>query len=199
MARLLVTCLACCLLSCAALAAPVPFTEHTLRRGAEADAMPTASIDTMAWLAGRWRTRAFGGIGEETWLPAADGAMAGIYRQRGKDGVTFYEILVIRQLEGSLMLQLRHFDAALIGWEDRTATVDFPLVAVEAQAVHFEGMSFHRRGPDAMTVYLAVDDGQSEVRFDYQRYCVAPAPVAAKSLAETRCATIAAWIRLWKH
>jgi hypothetical protein len=170
MAQLLVTCLACTLLRSSGLAAPVPFTEHTLRRGAEADAVPPASIDTMAWLAGRWRTRAFGGIGEETWLPAADGALAGIYRQRGDDGVGFYEILVIRQLEGSLILQLRHFDAALLGWEERTETVDFPLVAVEAQAVLFEGMSFDRRGPDAMTVYLAVDGGQNEVRFDYQRY-----------------------------
>lgn len=169
MTRLLFTCLACLLLCSSALAAPAPFTEHTLRRGAD-DAGPAASIDTMAWLAGRWRTRAFGGIGEETWLPAAGGAMAGIYRQRGDDGVAFYEILVIREVEGTLLLQLRHFDAALVGWEERTETVDFPLVAVEAQAVHFEGMSFHRRGADAMTVYLAVDDGHNEVRFDYQRF-----------------------------
>lgn len=157
------------LLCTAAAGAPVPFTEHTLR-AEPGDASPQATIEVMAWLAGRWRTQAFGGTGEESWLPAENGAMAGIYRQRGEDGVVFLEILVIREVEDSLLLQLRHFDPALVGWEERTETVDFPLVATGEGGVHFEGMSFHRRGADAMTVYLAVDEGAAEVRFDYARF-----------------------------
>ncbi|MEE4301213.1 MAG: DUF6265 family protein [Pseudomonadales bacterium] len=160
-----------CLLALGAFAAaePVPFTAHTLR-GDAGDAAPPATIAAMAWLAGRWRTAAFGGTGEETWLPPAGGAMAGVYRQQGDAGVSFYEILVIRQLEGTLLLQLRHFDSALVAWEAPGETVDFPLVAVEPDAMHFEGMSFHRLGADAMRVYLAVDDGAGEVRFDYERF-----------------------------
>lgn len=157
------------LLGVSVAAEPLPFTAHTLR-AAPGDAAPPATIETMAWLAGRWRTEAFGGTGEETWLPPAAGAMAGIYRQRDDAETAFYEMLVIREVEGSLLLQLRHFDEALVGWEAREETVDFPLVAVEDRAMHFEGMSFHRLGADTMRVYLAVDDGAGEVRFDYERF-----------------------------
>ena len=62
------------------LGAAEPFTEHTLRL-AEGEASPSASIDAMAWMAGTWRTPAFGGIGEESWLPPAAGSMTGVFRQ----------------------------------------------------------------------------------------------------------------------
>jgi hypothetical protein len=151
----------------AAAGAAERYTEHTLRL-AEGETSPPAGIETMAWLAGTWAAPAFGGVGEETWLPAEGGAMAGVFRHRGDDGATFYEILVIREVEGSLLLQLRHFDPALVGWEEREETVDFPLVAADFPQVDFEGMRFVSTGPERMTVFLAVDDG--EVRFDYERY-----------------------------
>ena len=146
-----------------------PFTDNTLRLSPN-EASPPAGIEAMAWLAGRWRAPAFGGIGEETWLPAEDGAMAGVFRHRGDDGTSFYEILVIREVDETLVLQLRHFDPALVGWEERTETVDFPLVGVDGPQVDFEGMRFVSTGRDSMTVFLAVDEGAAEVRFDYERY-----------------------------
>lgn len=150
-------------------AATEPYTENTLR-AAPGEAPPPAAIDAIGWLEGRWRAAAFGGTGEESWLPAEDGAMVGVFRHRGADGASFYEILVIRELQGSLLLQLRHFDPALVGWEERTETVDFPLVALAPGRLDFEGMRFVREGSDAMTVFLAVDDGAAEVRFAYERY-----------------------------
>jgi len=132
---------------------------------------PAAGIEVMAWLAGHWRGPAFDGVGEEAWLPPADGAMVGSYRYVGPDGVGFYELLVIREVEGSLVLQLKHFTPALHGWEAPEETVDFPLVAVSGDEVRFDGMRFVRRGDDAMTVHLRLDDdGASRVvRFDYSR------------------------------
>jgi hypothetical protein len=146
-----------------------PLTANT--RTAGDGPAPAADIALMAWLAGTWRGDAFEGIGEEAWLAPADGAMVGSYRYTGPDGVGFYELLVIREVAGSLELRLKHFDADLHGWEAREETVDFPLVAVDDNGIHFDGMTFVRRGPDAMTVFLALErDGVvDEVRFDYRR------------------------------
>ena len=94
--------------------------------------------------------------------------MTGVFRQYTDDSVRFYEILVIREQDDSL-LRLRHFDAGLVAWEEPTETVDFPLAAIGDGRVDFEGMSFRPLGDDAMTVFLAVDEGRDEIRFDYVR------------------------------
>lgn len=74
----------------------------------------------------------------------------------------------------SLTYRLRHFNADLTGWEDAKGgkAVDFPLVAVEENAVFFDGLTLRRTSPDAMDVHVRINDGAKgshEVRFRYRR------------------------------
>jgi hypothetical protein len=146
-------------------------TERTFRLKAGTKP-PPAAITDMAWLAGRWVGEALGGVSEEIWSEPSAGAMMGMYRLV-RDGKTiFYELLTIVEQDGSLMLRLKHFNADLTGWEEKLKTIDFPLVARDGGAVHFEGMSFHPKGSDALTVYLAINQKDGTVReeaFSYKR------------------------------
>lgn len=86
--------------------------------------------------------------------------------------VSFYEIEIIREIENSLILQLKHFDSQLNGWETKDETVDFPLKEITPTRVVFEGMIFEKVGDDRMNIFVDIknDDGEVEiVKFEYFR------------------------------
>lgn len=146
-------------------------TERTFRLKAGVQS-PRATISDMAWLAGHWAGEALGGLSEEIWSDPGAGSMMGMYRLIRDGRPVFYELLTIVEENGSLILRLKHFNANLTGWEEKLKTIDFPLVAKTEGAVHFEGMSFHPKGNDALTVYLAIHQKDGTVReeaFSYKR------------------------------
>jgi hypothetical protein len=146
-------------------------TERTFRLKPGASS-PPATLADMAWLAGHWAGEALGGQSEEIWSEPGAGAMMGMYRLIRDGKPVFYELLTIVEQNGSLMLRLKHFNPDLTGWEEKQTTVDFPLVAKNDGAVHFDGMSFHPKGNDALVVYLAIrqkDGSLREATFSYKR------------------------------
>jgi hypothetical protein len=156
-------------------AAPVlaqdKITERTFKLAAGAKP-PAATLADMAWLAGHWTGEALGGVSEEIWSAPGAGAMMGMYRLIKNGKPVFYELLTIVEENGSLALRLKHFHPNLTGWEEKDKTVDFPLVALEKGAVHFEGMSFHPREDGTLVVYLAIGQKDGSVReeaFPYKR------------------------------
>lgn len=159
-------------------AAPAPataqkWTEHTYQLAPGAQS-PKATLADVAWLAGRWTGPALGGTSEEIWSAPNGGAMMGMYRLV-KDGKTvFYELCTLVEEKGSLMLRLKHFNPDLTGWEEKAVSVEFPLVAVEPGAVHFEGMSMHPQG-ERLTIYLVIGKkGGGSVREETFGYTRAP-------------------------
>jgi Domain of unknown function (DUF6265) len=146
-------------------------TERTFRLKAGTPS-PSATIKDMAWLAGHWVGEALGGVSEEIWSEPGAGAMMGMYRLIRNGKPVFYELLTIVEENGSLLLRLKHFNPNLTGWEEKLKTIDFPLVAKADGAIHFEGMSFHPQGTDALIVYLAINQKDGTVReeaFPYKR------------------------------
>lgn len=96
----------------------------------------------------------------------------GMYRLVKAGKPVFYELLTLVEEKGSLVLRLKHFNADLTGWEEKDKTIDFPLVSTGDGAMHFEGMSFHPRGKDNLTVFLAIHGKDGSVReetFSYRR------------------------------
>lgn len=154
------------------LAGQTPLTENTLRADG-ATPPPAASIDDVAWLAGRWSGEGLGSVAEETWLPPAGDAMAGVFRLAGDGGVQFYEIVTVKETGRSLILQLKHFGPDLVGWEERDETVDFPLVARDDGTLWFDGLTIERVSADEMHVWVALgneDDAEpQEALFRYRR------------------------------
>jgi hypothetical protein len=146
-------------------------TANTLRPSPDQKS-PTATIADMEWYAGRWTGSGLGGINEEVWSPPREGTMMGMYRMIKDGKPVFYELLLITEENGSLAIKLKHFHADLRGWEERDASLRFPLVAKRDGRIYFEGMTFERIGADRVKVYLAIEhkDGKvSEETFEYSR------------------------------
>ena len=84
-----------------------------------------------AWLQGHWKGEAFGGVAEEFWSPPTENSMVFVFRLVNGDSVSFYEIGHIIEKEETILMQLKHFDGNLRGWEKKDETVDFKLVRIE--------------------------------------------------------------------
>lgn len=131
-------------------------TEHTLALD-DPDQRPAASLDQVAWLAGSWTGTAFGQKLEEVWNPPSAGSMVGMFKLYDEDkGVNFYELMLIVEQENSLSLLVKHFSRDFVSWEDKEGHVNFKLVRIDPDAIHFSGLSFYRTTQDTMDVYLAM-------------------------------------------
>ena len=151
-------------------AAEAPGTEHTFRLE-DGEQRPSATLEDVAWLAGSWTGSAFGEQFEEVWNPPSAGSMVGLFKLYDGDEVSFYEILLIIEEQGSLALRVKHFTADFVAWEEKPDYVSFPLVRVDTDAVHFSGLSFYRTGPDSIDGYIVMKSaaGIQEEKLVYQR------------------------------
>jgi hypothetical protein len=129
-------------------------------------------LENIAWIAGTWHGEAFGGITEEIWSEPSGGSMMATFKLIVDEKVQFYEIEVIREIEDSLILQIKHFGSDLKGWETKDETVDFPLREITENKVVFEGMTFEKVSSNEMNVYVDIknENGTVEtVKFNYKK------------------------------
>lgn len=139
---------------------------RSLEEGASS---PAASIEELAWLVGHWKGEGLGGVSEEIVAPPQGGQMMGMFRQTKADGsLMFYEFYLFAEVEGSLELRIKHFNPDFSGWEEKDDYVAFPLVAVEEQAVYFDGLTFKMTGPDEMRAEVMIDN-QKPAIFIYKK------------------------------
>jgi len=147
-----------------------PYTEHTLRADSSGS-RPAATVTQLDWLTGHWRGDGLGAVVEETWLPAAGGAMAGVFRLVRGDSVEFYELVTLVEERGSLVLRLKHFGPALAGWEAQDRSVTFPLLRVEPSRFWFDGLTMQLVSADEVHVWVALERTGTvqEAVFRYRR------------------------------
>ena len=102
--------------------------------------------------------------------------MVFVFRLVHDDQVSFYEIGHIIESNGSLVMQLKHFDGALRGWETKDETVDFPLVKISPNAVYFEGLTIKKISENEVQFAVLVEDEEKkeEIIFKYQRVRTQP-------------------------
>ena len=128
---------------------------------------PKATIDQVAWIAGHWAGEAFGGKTEEVWTKPSSGSMMGSFKAYNEEGISFYEFCLIREVDETLILQLKHFHGDLKGWEEKDVTVDFPLVKIEKEKVYFSGFTFEKISDEQMDVYVVIGKEHQEMKFEY--------------------------------
>jgi hypothetical protein len=147
-----------------------PRTENTFRL-AEGEERPAASLEDASWLVGSWTGTAFDKQFEETWNPPSAGSMVGLFKVYDDEGVSFYEILLLTGDEGTLSLKVRHFNADFTAWEDKGDFVNFQLVKLDDDGLHFGGLSFYRRDEDNIDAYIVLKSGDeiTEHYLQYQR------------------------------
>ncbi|SFR61265.1 DUF6265 family protein [Maribacter stanieri] len=133
---------------------------------------PAATLNDIEWLAGHWKGEAFGGIAEEIWSPPLDGSMMFSFRLLDKGEVSFYEFGHLIEIDATLILQLKHFDANLSGWEERDENIDFKLVKVEENRFYFDDFTIEYISDKEINMYVEVGDENgtsNEVKFNYHR------------------------------
>ncbi len=131
---------------------------------------PKATLADVTWISGNWKGEAFGGIVEENWSKPSGDSMMAAFKLINNGKTSFYEIEIIREVNESLILQLKHFHGNLKGWETKDETVDFPLAKVSENAVFFDGMTFEKISENEMNVYVLMkqkDGSQKELKFNY--------------------------------
>ncbi len=134
-------------------------------------ASPNANIDSLAWLEGSWRGPGLGGDAIEVYSAPEAGQITGHFTQTQEGKVAFYELIQIVPVGKSLAYRLRHFNADLTGWEDKTRKPEsFALVAIEKDAIHFDGLTMRRLGPNRIDVWVRIDGkAPHEALFSYTR------------------------------
>ncbi len=97
--------------------------------------------------------------------------MVGMFKLMDGDQVVFYELMLLIEHESSLSLYVKHFNADFTAWESRDDFVDFELVRVDHDAVHFPGLSFYRRSADRLDGYIIFRSGENlvEEKLTYRR------------------------------
>ncbi|SHI60905.1 DUF6265 family protein [Pseudozobellia thermophila] len=134
---------------------------------------PKAGLETISWMQGHWRGEAFGGITEEIWSPPLGKSMMFSFKLVADGGVGFYELGHIRELDDTLVYELKHFNADLKGWEEKDEVRRFQLVKVEGNRVYFEGFTFEKVSDDQVVIYALIggEDGkEQEVAFNFKRF-----------------------------
>lgn len=151
-------------------AAAEPRTEHTFRLG-DGELPPAATLENADFLVGSWQGTAFGSRFEEVWSPPSANSMVGMFKLFDDDEVAFYELLLMTVEDGTLSLKVKHFSADFTAWEDKAEFVEFRLVRIDEDALHFSGISFYRRGNNAMDGFIVMRgaDGIREERLSYER------------------------------
>ena len=132
---------------------------------------PQASLEEVSWIQGYWKGEAFGGITEEFWSPPLGDSMMFSFKLVVDNKVIFYELGGIRQVDETLLLQLKHFGNDFKGWEEKDETVDFKLVKIEKSKVYFDQFTFEKISENEMNLYVVIDEnGESEeVKFNYKK------------------------------
>ena len=144
-------------------------TANTLRL--DTDKAASAPLEHFDFMAGSWKGTGMGGQVEEIWTKASAGSLMGAFKLLDEDGTSFYEFIHILETDQGVVLQLKHFNPDLTGWEEKEDYVSFPLVKVEKNAAYFRGLTYRVPEPDRLEVYLALRRGgeTEEVSFTFDR------------------------------
>lgn len=133
----------------------------------------TAKIADMAWLSGRWVGEGLGGTVEEVWSPPLGRGMMGMFRLVKNDKLIFSEHCQLSEVDGSLLLKIKHFDSELKGREEKDVSAKFPLVKLAANEAFFDGLTMKRSDPKALTIWVAIKNKKTgvvrEEEFRYRR------------------------------
>ncbi len=87
--------------------------------------------------------------------------------------IGFYEFGHIRQVEETLVYELKHFHGDLKGWEEKEEVQSFRLIKVDENRIYFEGFTFEKVGDNETNIYALIEDEDGiaeEITFNFTRY-----------------------------
>lgn len=132
---------------------------------------PKAELKQVSWIAGHWKGEAFGGVTEEIWSPPLGDSMMFSFKLVSENKVVFYELGGIRQIDNTLIFQLKHFGNDFKGWEEKDETIDAKLIKIDGNRVYFEGFTFEKVNDAQINIYVLIEEKEKteEVKFTYYK------------------------------
>ena len=130
----------------------------------------TISVYQLDWLTGQREGSHDGGILEQTWLPPRSGTITALVRSSKESDTRFVEIIHIREINGSLELNLQIFNNSLEP-EDINATYSrihkFELTEIGDRYLAFKGvndgahrsLSYQRSEGDVFSINIETNIG----------------------------------------
>ncbi len=111
-----------------------------------------AQLTPLTFLAGHWTGEEGGSHSDEIWSDPAGSSIIGMYREVEQGKPVFYEFWAI-ELEGSTpIFKMKHFNAGMIGWENKEEMVRLPVTASSPTSVTFAREDGH------LTIRYALED-----------------------------------------
>lgn len=154
-------------------------TNHARARDSRTGGSATAKIADLAWIAGNWETHLKGSHLQENWSEPIGDCMMGAFRWIREGKVWIYELLTIREEDGTLVLRFRHFSDELVPWEEKNEPLTYRLVSSTDREAIFENpdseshrrYAFERLDDKTMIVSVgAMKNGKLSVdEFRYQK------------------------------
>lgn len=140
----------------------------------EGQRSPEAQPQDFAWLEGSWSAEIWDGTADEVWLPLVADMMMGTFRFYSENTMAFMELFIIRREGQSVILQVKHFNPDLNGWEEKDESENFSLVYTEPHRAYFDGITYILRNPNTLDVYVLLEssDGTEaeEAVFHFTRH-----------------------------
>ncbi len=139
----------------------------------EKTAATAPTLEIFSSFVGHWRGEGLGGVCEETWLPASGGSMSGIFKFIQNDKVRFYELMTLILDSLGPAIRVKHFNADMTSWEDKTKMVTFRFDSTSGNQFFFEGQTYMRPSPDSLRIVLSIkqtDGTISEEKFEFKRF-----------------------------
>lgn len=131
------------------------------------ESLMTATVDDFAWLTGTWVGERKGQAIEEHWSAPAGGAMMGMFRWLRGEAGPLYEFLSLEPGDpttgNGVLLRIKHFNAGLVGWEEKEQSTLFVLVALDTETAVFR---LQKDDGPMYLVYQPIEEGGLLVYFD---------------------------------
>ena len=138
-----------------------------------------ASVEDLAFMAGRWALKHEWGDMEEFWGPPMGDNMVSTFRCVKNGKVIFYEFMAIEQSDSIPVMKLRHFNKGSIGWEDKDKPYLMPATKIAKNEVVFESadknvrITYKRLSPLKMDCILDEKNKDGKWKQDIFNYTLA--------------------------
>jgi len=144
------------------------FSQNTLSYNDEKGS-PRATLQDVKWLIGNWKGESDFGNYEENWSPSSGKSMLFSFKMWNGEAVVFYEIGHIVEQENSLLLQMKHFDKNLKGWEKQDETENFKFIKIEKNRIYFDKITYEKVSDSEMNVYVFMEENGNELKFNFKK------------------------------
>lgn len=130
---------------------------------------PKATLEDVKWLSGNWKGSSEMGNFEENWSVASAKSMLFSFKMWNNNEVLFYEVGHLIEKDKSLVLELKHFNKELKGWEKQDEKESFRLVKIDGTKFYFDKVTYEKIDDNHMIVYVWMEENNEELIFNFKK------------------------------